>query len=142
MVLPGTSEPAEASLRLRGPSLICRTWPGSQIYVRLRRAEKETFKLCHHTWWPRCRLLGVLFASTSNVFPGVNTRGRHTEAVLSPSHVQRRGPSCREAVSSQPSRTPFALSYLSLGVERLLLIVARTGSAAFTRARARATQAR
>lgn len=59
---------------------------------RRARTEKETSALsplCHHTWWPRCRLLGVcalrdamrcdamlsrLFSSTFNAFPGANTR--------------------------------------------------------------------
>lgn len=84
-------------LRLRSPSLICRTWRGADICPATSR--ERNVQLCHHTWWPRCRLLGARFASTSNVFPGVNTRGRLTEAVLSPSHVQRRGPSRRTPVS-------------------------------------------
>lgn len=55
---------------------------------RRARTEKETSALlCHHTWWPRCRLLGVRFArcdamrcslsllsSTFNAFPSANTQ--------------------------------------------------------------------
>lgn len=61
-----------------------------------------------------------LLASTSNVFPAVNTRGRLTEAVPSPHHT------CKDSPWSQPLSLPFSLSnppsHLSRGWERLLLI--------------------
>lgn len=45
-----------AHLLLRGRPLSTQdVWRGLDICPS---GEKETFNVCHHTWWPRCRLLG------------------------------------------------------------------------------------
>lgn len=130
-----------AHLLLRGgPSTCTRDVAGLRYMSEWR--ERNVQRLPSHmvATLPPPRLL----ASTSNVFPAVNTRGRLTEAVPSPHHTCKDSPWSNLSLSLPPSLSPThdAPSHLSRGWERLLLIalenrIRRFHEAACTRERER-----